>query len=102
VRPGTCGIFVWGAVFICAVPLCTEAAGKFIKERSASGHSRGIGAGSTLKNVIVGHDACIGKNVVLVNKQRLDSFDVWDRGFVVRDGVTIVLKGAKIPDRFEF
>jgi glucose-1-phosphate adenylyltransferase len=55
-----------------------QGAGKFIKERSASGHSQGIGASSTLKNVIVGHDACIGKNVVLVNKQRLDSFDAWD------------------------
>jgi glucose-1-phosphate adenylyltransferase len=76
--------------------------GKSRNEDSATGPSQGIGAGSTLKNVIVGHDASIGKNVVLVNHRCIRSLDAWDKGFVVRDGVTVVLKGAKIPDGFEF
>jgi glucose-1-phosphate adenylyltransferase len=83
---------------------CTKPQGhlNYDQELERNGHARGIGAGSVLKNAIVGYNASIGKNVTLVNKPDLPTFDAWENGCVVRDGVIVVLKGATIPDDFEF
>jgi glucose-1-phosphate adenylyltransferase len=83
---------------------CTKPQGhlNYDHELEEKGHARGIGAGTVLKNVIVGYNASIGKNVNLVNEQGLRTFDAWENGFAVRDGVIVVLKGASIPDNFKF
>ena len=80
-------------------PQCKD---EYMLERRTHGAARGIGRGSVLRRVIVGWDACIGEGVLLVNKAGVEYLDRSEDGFVVRDGVIVVLKGAVIPDGFKF
>jgi glucose-1-phosphate adenylyltransferase len=64
-----------------------------------NGHvSVGIGAGSTIRRAIVDKNACIGHNVQIVNKDRVEEADREKEGFYIRNGIVVVLKNATIAD----
>ncbi len=56
----------------------------------------GIGDGTTICQAIIDKNAHIGKNVVIRGSKKLADCD--RDGYVVRDGIVIVLKNAVIPD----
>ena len=58
----------------------------------------GIGPNSTLRRTIVDKNARIGANVMIVNKDRVEEANREDEGFVIRNGIVVVVKNAVIPD----
>ncbi|MBR8829653.1 MAG: Glucose-1-phosphate adenylyltransferase [Chroococcopsis gigantea SAG 12.99] len=58
----------------------------------------GIGAGSTIRRAIVDKNARIGKNVLLLNKDRVEEASREDQGFYIRSGIIVVFKNATIGD----
>jgi len=56
----------------------------------------GIGEGSTISNAIIDKNARIGRNVSIINARSLDHAD--GEGWCIRDGITVISKGAVIPD----
>ncbi len=58
----------------------------------------GIGAGSTVRRAIIDKNARIGRNVQIMNKDRVDEAKREDEGFYIRNGIVVVIKGATIPD----
>ena len=58
----------------------------------------GIGAGSTIRRAIIDKNARIGRNVQILNKDRVDEAKREDEGFYIRNGIVVVIKGATIPD----
>jgi len=60
----------------------------------------GIGENSTIRGAIVDKNARIGKNVQILNKEKIEEADRENLGFYIRSGVVVVLKNATIPDGF--
>ena len=58
----------------------------------------GIGAGSTVRRAIIDKNARIGRNVQILNKDRVDEAKREDEGFYIRNGIVVVIKGSTIPD----
>jgi glucose-1-phosphate adenylyltransferase len=58
----------------------------------------GIGAGSTVTNCIVDKNACIGKNVQIINKEGVQEAKDEANGYWIRDGIVTIIKDAEIPD----
>lgn len=58
----------------------------------------GIGADTTIRRAIVDKNACIGRNVQIVNKDRVEEAEREDQGFLIRNGIVVILKKAVIPD----
>lgn len=58
----------------------------------------GIGAGSTIRRAIVDKNARIGRNVVIVNKDRVEEAEREEDGFYIRSGIVVVLKNATIAN----
>jgi len=58
----------------------------------------GIGSGTTIRGAIIDKNARIGKNVSLVNKDRIDEANREEDGFYIRNGIIVVLKNACITD----
>ncbi|MGB5714374.1 MAG: glucose-1-phosphate adenylyltransferase [Waterburya sp.] len=58
----------------------------------------GIGEGSTIRHAIVDKNARIGRNVQILNKERVQESQREDEGFYIRSGIVVVLKNATIPD----
>ena len=58
----------------------------------------GIGANTTIQRAIVDKNARIGRNVQIVNKDRVQEANREDLGFVIRNGIVVVIKNATIPD----
>ena len=58
----------------------------------------GIGSNSTIQRAIVDKNARIGRNVRIVNKDRVEEASREDLGFVIRSGIVVVIKNATIPD----
>ena len=58
----------------------------------------GIGEGSTIRHAIVDKNARIGRNVQILNKDRVEESQREDEGFYIRSGIVVVLKNATIPD----
>jgi len=58
----------------------------------------GIGAETTIRRAIVDKNACIGRNVQIINKDRVEEAEREDQGFLIRNGITVILKKAVIPD----
>ncbi|NJN72915.1 MAG: glucose-1-phosphate adenylyltransferase [Limnothrix sp. RL_2_0] len=58
----------------------------------------GIGEDSTIRRAIVDKNAHIGKNVMIVNKERIEESNREELGFYIRSGIVAVLKNAIIPD----
>ncbi|AFY60757.1 glucose-1-phosphate adenylyltransferase [Synechococcus sp. PCC 6312] len=58
----------------------------------------GIGANSIIRRAIVDKNACIGRNVKIINKDRVEESNREEVGFYIRSGIVVVLKNAVIPD----
>ena len=58
----------------------------------------GIGAGSIVRKAIVDKNARIGRNVQVINKDRVEESQKEDQGFYIRNGIVVILKNATIRD----
>jgi len=58
----------------------------------------GIGQDTTIRRAIVDKNACIGRNVQIINKDRVEEAEREDQGFYIRSGIVVILKNAVIPD----
>ena len=58
----------------------------------------GIGANTTIQRAIVDKNARIGRNVRIVNKDHLVETSREELGFVIQNGIVVVIKNATIPD----
>ncbi|MFH0778317.1 MAG: glucose-1-phosphate adenylyltransferase [Candidatus Eisenbacteria bacterium] len=74
----------------------------FYQPGAAPGPAVGVGEGSLVRRAIIDKNACIGRGVQLVNRDRLREYDDPTEQLYVRDGITVVVKGGVIPDGFVF
>ncbi|MGL5508805.1 MAG: sugar phosphate nucleotidyltransferase, partial [Microcoleaceae cyanobacterium] len=58
----------------------------------------GISPGTTIRRAIIDKNARIGRNVQIINKDRVEEADREDLGFYIRSGIIVVLKNALIHD----
>ena len=58
----------------------------------------GIGEGTTVRHAIVDKNARIGRNVQIINKDRVEESQKEDEGFYIRSGIVVILKNATIDD----
>jgi len=58
----------------------------------------GVGANTTIQRAIVDKNARIGRNVRIVNQDRVQEATREELGFVIRNGIVVVIKNATIPD----
>ncbi|EFN59695.1 hypothetical protein CHLNCDRAFT_56519 [Chlorella variabilis] len=59
----------------------------------------GVGKGTHIKGAIVDKNARIGKFCKIVNAEGIqESFKTEEQGWVIRDGVVVVIKDSNIPD----
>ncbi len=58
----------------------------------------GIGKNTTIRRAIIDKNAHIGSDVQIVNKDRIEDADRENLGFIIRNGIVVVVKNAIIPD----
>ena len=58
----------------------------------------GIGSDTVIRRAIVDKNARIGRNVQIINKDRVQDAERENLGFYIRSGIVVVLKNATIPD----
>jgi glucose-1-phosphate adenylyltransferase len=58
----------------------------------------GLGANTTIHRAIVDKNARIGRNVRIVNQHNVQESTREELGFVIRNGIVVVIKNATIPD----
>ncbi|MGB8702492.1 MAG: glucose-1-phosphate adenylyltransferase [Thermosynechococcaceae cyanobacterium] len=58
----------------------------------------GIGRDTHISRAIIDKNACIGRNVKIINKDRIEEADRESEGFMIRSGIVVVLKSAVISD----
>ena len=58
----------------------------------------GVGARTTIQRAIVDKNARIGRNVRIVNEDDVVEANREDLGFVIRNGIVVIIKNATIPD----
>jgi glucose-1-phosphate adenylyltransferase len=58
----------------------------------------GVGANTTVRRAIVDKNARIGRNVQIVNKDNVVEGSRENVGFVIQNGIVVVIKNATIPD----
>ncbi|MEM9772067.1 MAG: glucose-1-phosphate adenylyltransferase [Cyanobacteria bacterium P01_D01_bin.73] len=58
----------------------------------------GIGSNSTVRGAIVDKNARIGNDVQIINKDRVEEANREAEGFLIRSGITVIMKNAVIPD----
>ncbi|MEM1427594.1 MAG: sugar phosphate nucleotidyltransferase, partial [Cyanobacteria bacterium P01_H01_bin.130] len=58
----------------------------------------GIGSNSTIRGAIVDKNARIGSDVQIINKDRVEEAVREEEGFLIRSGITVIMKNATIPD----
>lgn len=63
-----------------------------------NGTAVGIGKDTTIRRAIVDKNARIGSNVQIINKDNVQEAERESQGFFIRNGIVVVIKGAKIPD----
>lgn len=59
---------------------------------------QGIGPNTTIRRAIIDKNAHIGSNVLIINKDRVEEADREDQGFLIRNGIVVVIKNGVIPD----
>ena len=68
-------------------------------ERMSNGKvPMGIGENTIIRRAIVDKNACIGRNVQIINKDRVEEANREDLGFYIRSGIVVILKNAVIAD----
>ena len=60
--------------------------------------SPSIGENSIVQRAIIDKNVAIGKNVRLINKEKLLHYD--GKNIFIRDGIIVVPRGAFIPDNY--
>ncbi len=58
----------------------------------------GIGANTTIRRAIIDKNVHIGCDVQIINKDRIEEAEREEQGFFIRNGITVILKNAVIPD----
>ena len=58
----------------------------------------GIGSNTTIRGAIVDKNARIGNDVQIINKDRVEEASREEEGFIIRSGITVIVKNATIPD----
>ncbi len=58
----------------------------------------GIGANTLIRRAILDKDVHIGRDVQIINKDRVETADCEQAGFYIRSGIVIILKGTTIAD----
>jgi glucose-1-phosphate adenylyltransferase len=58
----------------------------------------GVGANTTIRKAIVDKNTRIGRNVRIVNKDRVVEASREELGFVIQNGIVVIIKNATIPD----
>ncbi|HEY9845315.1 MAG TPA: glucose-1-phosphate adenylyltransferase, partial [Candidatus Caenarcaniphilales bacterium] len=58
----------------------------------------GIGPDTTIRRAIIDKNACIGRNVQIINKDRVEEAERESQGFYIRSGIVVILKNAVIQD----
>jgi glucose-1-phosphate adenylyltransferase len=58
----------------------------------------GVGAHTTIAKAIVDKNTRIGRHVRIVNQDHVQEANQEDLGFVIRNGIVVVIKNATIPD----
>ncbi len=58
----------------------------------------GVGANTTIQKAIVDKNARIGRNVRIVNKDHVQEASRENLGFVIQNGIVVIIKNATIPD----
>jgi glucose-1-phosphate adenylyltransferase len=58
----------------------------------------GVGANTTIRKAIVDKNARIGRNVQIVNRDGVMEGSREERGFVIQNGIVVIIKNATIPD----
>ncbi|CAN1846852.1 Inactive glucose-1-phosphate adenylyltransferase small subunit 2, chloroplastic [Linum perenne] len=58
----------------------------------------GIGDDTLIMKAIVDKNARIGRNVKVINKNKVEEANRESEGYVIRDGIIVILRGAEIPD----
>jgi len=58
----------------------------------------GVGANSTIRRAIVDKNARIGRNVQIINRDHIVEGNRENLGFVIQNGIIVVIKNATIPD----
>ncbi len=71
---------------------------KSIGVNSADYVPLGIGRNTTIRRAIIDKNAHIGCDVQIVNKDRIEDTDREHLGFIIRNGIVVVVKNAIIPD----
>lgn len=59
------------------------------------------GEGTVIKNAIVDSNAAVGRNVRITNAAGVTETDQSQAGYVIQDGITVILKGAVIADNIK-
>ncbi|MGJ3248566.1 MAG: glucose-1-phosphate adenylyltransferase [Elainellaceae cyanobacterium] len=65
---------------------------------SSSSVPLGIGTNTVVQRAIIDKNARIGRDVQILNKDRVEEADREDQGFYIRSGIVVILKNAVIPD----
>ncbi|NCJ06581.1 glucose-1-phosphate adenylyltransferase [Synechococcales cyanobacterium C] len=58
----------------------------------------GIGRDTHIRRAIIDKNACIGRDVKILNKDNVEEADREDQGFYIRSGIVVILKNAVIAD----
>jgi glucose-1-phosphate adenylyltransferase len=58
----------------------------------------GVGAHTTIAKAIIDKNARIGRHVRIVNQAHVQEANQEALGFVIRNGIVVVIKNATIPD----
>jgi glucose-1-phosphate adenylyltransferase len=66
--------------------------------RERGGTPLGVGRGTTVKRAILDKNVRIGRDVTIINKDRVEEADRPELGFYIRNGIVVVVKNATIPD----
>eukprot|EP01025_Chloroclados_australasicus_P056867 TRINITY_DN70751_c0_g1_i1.p1 TRINITY_DN70751_c0_g1~~TRINITY_DN70751_c0_g1_i1.p1 ORF type:complete len:540 (+),score=40.62 TRINITY_DN70751_c0_g1_i1:117-1736(+) len=86
---------IWGADYYQSLHMVKEALQKKLPVF-------GVGNNCTIKNAILDYNVRVGDNCTIVNKQGIQEANREDEGYVISDGIIVLLKGAVFPDGFEF
>lgn len=69
-----------------------------VREADMNSVPLGIGPNSTIQRAIVDKNARIGRDVQIVNKDHVEEAEREEQGFYIRNGITVIIKNAVIPD----
>lgn len=58
----------------------------------------GLGRNTHVRRCIIDKNARLGKDVKLINQDNVQEANREDEGFVIKDGITVVVKDGIIPD----